>query len=80
MLAKRIEESNGSMPWGIFDFRDSTWLMTEPGNRGWTRRPSKATPFATYSAARAGLDQFASSTYTPAIKPRLLPAGDTQHR
>ena len=68
------------MAWGIFDFRDSTWMMNELGKRGWTRKPSAATPFNTFDAADTNIKQLASSAYTPAIKPRLLPAGDAQHQ
>ncbi len=67
------------MAWGIFDFRDSTWMMTELGKRGWTRKPSAATPFGTYNAAATSLDQLDSSAYTPAIKPKQIPSSDVQH-
>jgi hypothetical protein len=68
------------MAWGIFDFRDSTWMMNEPGKRGWTRKPSKATPFVSWNNAHADISRLASSTHTSAIKPRLLPTSDEQQR
>jgi hypothetical protein len=61
------------MAWGIFDFRDNTWMMNELGKRGWTHRPSAATPYSSWDAAKTDLDQLKSSAFTPAIKPKLLP-------
>jgi hypothetical protein len=68
------------MVWGIFDFRDSTWMMAELGKRGWTRKPSEATPFVSWSDADTSISKLASQAHTPRIKPRLLPTGDTQQR
>lgn len=68
------------MAWGIFDFRDSTWMMNEPGKHGWTHKPTQATPYGSWDEATVELMQLASSAYTPSIKPKLLPTGDEQHR
>lgn len=68
-----------SVGWGIFDFRDNTWLMNEPAKHGWTRKPSHATRYRLWDTAKTDIDQLASSVHTPAIRPRLLPHGDDPH-
>jgi hypothetical protein len=62
---------------------DVAALLLECDSAATQDRPCKnggmATPFTTRGHAQADLDLFESSVYTPAIKPRLLPAGDTPH-
>lgn len=80
MLPNHAPDGGTSTVWGIFDFRDNTWMMNEPGKRGWTCKPTQATPYASWNAAIADLAQLASSAHTPAIRPRALPHGDEPHR